>query len=192
MIVAALFVMRHRFSSWRLTALGGGKNANGDAENEGDSSNDKLTTESATKEEVDAVIVVPATAVTENECLTSVENKQAIAQIESVTTAAAPISSATNVEEVAKSIEEAVACSETPLLTTETVVETPVVAEAEAVILAETPIEPQVSSSSLIANVLNDLSESVVSKLASTGKSPAKCTVSDDPEKQPLNGPDQQ
>jgi hypothetical protein len=179
-IIAALFVMRHRFNSWRLT---GGNKSSVDAENEGDSSNEKLTTEAQTAAETTEQAVV----VTENECITSVENKQAIAQIESVSV---PVASEANTEQVAKNIEEAVACTETPLLTTVETVQEPAttVTTTETVVEAAPVVTEQVSSTSLIANVLSELSESVVSKLA-TSKSPVK---SDDPEKQPLNEPEQQ
>jgi hypothetical protein len=193
-IIAALFVMRHRFNSWKLT--GGNKSTGGD-DAEGDCSNEKLTggADGHNMAENEPATVVVST---ENECaLTSVENTQAMAQIES--SSAAPVVSSANVAEVAKNIEEAVACSETPLLTTTTevvtepvTVVTPATEPATAVESIATPAvltEQVTSSSSLIANVLSDLSESVVCKLASTNKSPVK---SDDPEKQPLNEPESQ
>ena len=141
-----------------------------DAENnEAASSSDALTGQVESNVQPVAELV-PATVLTEsvNECLTSVENKHAaFDQID-----------AAKQEQVTKQIEEAVACSETPLLTA--TAETVACADAVPSQVAASPavVTEQVSSTSLIVNVLNELSESVVCKLAAKD---------DDPEKQPLN-----
>lgn len=109
-------------------------------------------------QEVNENAVAPAAA----DALTSVENKQAIEQIESgkgeaeEANAETPLLAAENQQTVAAAAVE----------TTATVVEEAAKKSGE--------VTEQVSSSSLIANVLNDLSESVVAKLS---KSPAKSST---------------
>jgi len=171
-IVAALFVMRQRFSFWRNMANsnGAGSETKTDAENNG-SSGAQLEAEKGVATATDSVDGQQVAIVneSESEALTSVENKLAVVKIEAV-----PVVEVT---------------SETPLLTkaseniAEAVVDATVVTNEVVAPATNAAIPEQTSSTSLIANVLNELSESVVAKLA-TSKSPVK---SDDPEKQPLN-----
>lgn len=152
LIAGALFVMRKHFNFLKLGGSGVTTGTEEKAE-EGSanepvtsSSNDQLTKPAV--QEVNENAAAPVAA----ENLTSVENKQAIEQIESGKSEA----------------EEANA--ETPLLSGENQ-QAVVESVAEEVKKSGETVTEQVSSTSLIANVLNDLSESVVAKLS---KSPAK------------------
>lgn len=178
LIVAALFVMRRRFDFLRLN--GSGKQAS-DVENVEGGADEKLVADAAQAVDTVDAVVKPAevvvsevaetakvgeentAAVVASENLTSVENTQAVVQVDANVVEPAVVN---KVEEVAAVVEPVV----------ESVVPAPVVAATPAV------VTEQVSSTSLIANVLSDLSESVVSKLT---KPVVESEV--DPEKQPLN-----
>lgn len=156
LIAGALFVMRKHFNFLKLGGSGVTTGAEEKAE-EGSGANEPVSSSSNDQLTKPAVQDVNENAAPVAENLTSVENKQAIEQIESGKSEA----------------EEANA--ETPLLAGESqnqqaVVETAAVEEVKK----SGEVTEQVSSTSLIANVLNDLSESVVAKLS---KSPAKSST---------------
>lgn len=174
-IISALFVMRRRFSIWRLNAStklndkdsgnGGetGSNESVDGDNvekkcvEADAVEGERVTEQCTETQQDVVVSPTQEG-------TNVESTEPIKPADAVTGNVS--------EEVAKAVDSVDGVA-------------PTVVESAATVPAVT------SSSSLIVNVLNELSESVASKLASTAKSPSKSNLSD-PEKQPLNEEQQQ
>lgn len=162
-IIAALFVMRRRFNFWRLDNGENGKNDTVDVETNSSENNEVAEKSEAQEQKV----------VSENENLLTVENTQAISQLEN-----------NNVVIGENANEQVKTTTETTTIITTTTVVTGTVENSENVTVAEqkTVLPEQTSSTSLIANVLNDLSESVVARLAA--RSPTK---SDDSEKQPLN-----
>lgn len=167
-ILTALFVMRRRFTIWRLNGSKSNSNgcndgANGVLTNNTSSSDEEAKCEAINEKDSNAIQVPEnnTNTNTEENQLTSVENKEAMEKI-------------TSQEEqtTEQPVQEAQATSEPQQATT-----------------TNTNLNEQNSSSSLIVNVLNELSESVASKLAT--KSPAKSSSNlntvVDPEKQPLN-----
>ena len=131
-VVTALFVMRRRFTIWRL---------NGSKSNEcSDGANGVLTNASSENGSVNKCEgVVEAKTETVDETKTEVDNEETVEQ---------------KVEQV----------------------------KTETQNLPE-----QTSATSLIVNVLNELSESVACKLANTPSKSTNNLINQDPEKQPLN-----
>jgi flagellar basal body-associated protein FliL len=176
-IISAIFIMKRRFSSWRINSSKAGAETGEDAEN-----GDAKCTEVNEKE---AEVKKEATVETTNEQapVETVEAKQ-----DAVVSAEAPVvaevvekTQELTTQVVVEQVEQPQASpsSESPLIEEQPQAQT-VVAEQPAVVV-EAGVEPAVvnantqSSTSLIANVLSELSESVASKLQT------------DPEKQPLN-----
>ena len=173
-IISAIFIMKRRFSSWRINSSKAGAETNEDAEN-GDAKctevNEKEATVETTNEQTPAE---------------TVEAKQD-AVVSGETPAVAEVvekSQELTTQVVVEQVEQPQASpsSESPLIEEQSQAQTVVVAEQNTVVAIETGVEPAVvvnantqSSTSLIANVLSELSESVASKLQT------------DPEKQPLN-----
>jgi hypothetical protein len=175
-IISALFVMRRRFSIWRLNAST--KLNDKDSGNGGETgSNESVDGDNVEKKCVEDVAVegerVTEQCTTEKQPDTIVSSTQESTNVESnEPTKPVEVVNGNVSEEIAKAVDSVDAVA-------------PTVVESAATVPAVT------SSSSLIVNVLNELSESVASKLASTAKSPSKSNLSD-PEKQPLNEEQQQ
>lgn len=180
-IVVSLFVMRRRFSTWRLN---GSKSSPNDAENGGLTENK----EEAAGDTVDAAIVIDKKTVVE-------EVKDEKLESEKVSDELKPTTVDTTNQTVEEKTGQVSPSSNSPLINDTEATES---VETAAVKLTETettekteeplkkdesskpPIEQVTSSSSLIVNVLNELSESVACKLAGDVSAPV------DPEKEPL------
>ena len=173
-IISAIFIMKRRFSSWRINSSKAGAETGEDAEN-----GDAKCTEVNEKE---AEVKKEATVETTNEQAPAetVEAKQD-AVVSGETPVVAELVEKTQeltAQVVVEQVEQPQASpsSESPLID-----EQPQTVVAEPAVVVEAGVEPAVvntntqSSTSLIANVLSELSESVASKLQT------------DPEKQPLN-----
>jgi hypothetical protein len=160
-IIGALFVMRRRFDLWR--GMGGNKSLNNEKTIDDGETGELKTDEQQQQSGENVVSNVNEQENGMPDNLTSIDNKQAVVQVE-----ANSENAQVNVE---KPGEENMVQKQAPVSVTEQ--------QTENV----DQISKQKSSTSVIANVLNELSESVVAKL-STSKSPVK---SEDPEKQPLN-----
>ena len=172
--------MKRRFSSWRINSSKAGAETGEDAEN-----GDAKCTEVNEKE---AEVKKEATVETTNEQTPAetVEAKQD-AVVSGETPAVAEVvekSQELTTQVVVEQVEQPQASpsSESPLIEEQPQAQTVAVAEQNTVVAIEAGVEPAVvlnantqSSTSLIANVLSELSESVASKLQT------------DPEKQPLN-----
>lgn len=224
LILTALFVMRRRFSIWRLNGARSNDSANcndgangvltngSESGSISDSSNSKCVAievdETGNKKNTDAVDQIDG-------CLmNSVENKQAMQAIENQTSAEPnstieDCAAGTGTEKISQGSPSSVS----PLIdtnkdqemitpTADTNATNVVAAQDAAIVVAagenkvmdkekeegemdEKVSQPQQSSSSLIVNVLSELSESVASKLIAA-KSPSKSALND-PEKEPLN-----
>lgn len=172
-IVTALFVMRRRFSTWRL---------NGSKSSPDDNPEQGGLTEKDTKDEVKTETVVQKTSEVEGEVKeekakdtvevtveTTVDTNQGEAKEgQASPSSASPLINADEVKTEEKTNEPAA-----------TEVKSEEVTKSTEETKPEVPAKEQVtSSSSLIVNVLNELSESVACKLAGE--------VSADPEKEPL------
>jgi len=203
-ILTALFVMKRRFSILRINGSKGNDCSN-------DGANGMLTTGSGSssetgsthekcieinekeKEALATAVNVVETKAIENEALeknelVSVENTQAVLPVADTCQEAILVDLA-NKEVVQEKEEEEVkvVSQSVEIVAVPSVVDvdgelknTVVESTVEAALV---PSATVTSSSSLIANVLNELSESVVSKLQGT--------INEDPEKQPLNNADQ-
>lgn len=144
-IVTALFVMRRRFSTWRLTT-----NDTKEVDAETGTKDETKEAEKGVKSEEAATAVKTET---ETAAPTIDTNQEGDEQKQ-----ASPSSNAPLIAESAEAVPEA---------KTETVVETKTEeAETKADEAPVKPTEQVTSSSSLIVNVLNELSESVACKLA--------------------------
>lgn len=180
-IVVSLFVMRRRFSTWRLN--GSKSSPDNDAENGGLTENKEDT----------AADTVDGAVVTEKKTAAE-EVKTNESESEKVSDELKPTTVDTTNQDVEEKTGQASPSSNSPLINdSETVesTETPVAkTETETPEKTEEPIkneesskpaiEQVTSSSSLIVNVLNELSESVACKLA------GDVTAAVDPEKEPL------
>jgi len=174
-IISAVFIMKRRFSIWRLNGDGSDSKATGTEEIK-ESSDNKDTTEVKCEEvnEKDPEVAKQVALAAEQPVSVSVENAQTEQTIENKT------------EEIAQ---QASPSSSSPLIekTEETEQVTPQPTQQQS----EPELKEQVtSSSSLIVNVLNELSESVACKLASAHSPAAKSTHSntvETTESQPLN-----
>lgn len=175
-IISAIFIMKRRFSSWRINSSKAGAETGEDAEN-----GDAKCTEVNEKE---AEAKKEATVETTNEQapVETLEAKQD-AVVSGETPVVAEVVEKTQeltTQVVVEQVEQPQASpsSESPLIEEQPQPQTVV---AEPAVVAEAGVEPAAantntqSSTSLIANVLSELSESVASKLQT------------DPEKQPLN-----
>jgi len=154
--------MRRRFDLWR--GMGGNKSLNNEKTID-DGETGELRTDKQQQQQSGENVVSNVNEQEDGmpENLTSIDNKQAVVQVELNTE---------NVQVIIEKPNEVnMVQQQAPVSVTEQ--------QTESV----DQIARQKSSTSVIANVLNELSESVVAKL-STSKSPVK---SDDPEKQPLN-----
>jgi len=227
-ILTALFVMRRRFSIWRLNGAraNGSSNCNDGAngvltngsessENGSQFDNKCITTEvnekekqceMDNKEKYSNESLQSETLANDNKvsasCLNSVENKQAIMsindQLEDAVKKCDDDNKKDKKEEEKKdeikqeNVEPSSPSSVSPLIETTSEKEIKTITTNDKCKEEDKSnsenLKQETSSSSLIVNVLNELSESVASKLASTAKSPSKSALnSNDPEKQPLN-----
>lgn len=194
-ILTALFVMKRRFSILRINGSKGNDcsndGANGMLTNGGSSSGSSSETASTHEKcieinEKEKEALTSAVADTKNE-LVSVENPQAELPTPAATQDAVLVDLATTKEAEPEKKEAVVVEVESKpveiVVAAEVVAAEGAVVEPVPAVVVEATTTVVTSSSSLIANVLNELSESVVSKLQGT--------VSEDPEKQPLNNADQ-
>lgn len=193
-VLTALFVMRRRFTIWRLN--GSKSNSNGC----NDGAHGVLTNTSSSENgseinEKDPNLLKNTETVqvqeNQNESLiTSVENKEAMLQLNQNQIPTSEAGHANEAVEINKNelevVKEGEKVAQTIGLEMNQDQEQQQVNNANS--NAHHTLTEQSSSTSLIVNVLNELSESVASKLAS--KSPGKSTSNlntVDPEKQPLN-----
>lgn len=175
-IISAIFIMKRRFSSWRINS-----SKTGEATAEDVETGDAKCTE--VNEKCEAKV---ETANEQTEKVETSDEKGEIKQ-EVVVSTETPVEKTEVIVEQVANVEQSQASpsSESPLIEEQpqqTVAAEPVAIVAEA---AEPTVEAVAnpnsqSSTSLIANVLNELSESVACKLQ-TSKDET------DPEKQPLN-----
>ena len=181
-ILTALFVMRRRFSIWRLN---GGKSGGCDLEGGVEALDAKNVDEKKEVLEDEKAKEVSSS------CLNSVENKQAIVTV-NVDNGHSNEAADLNKQELTGQSEEnkpqASPSSSSPLIeqndeSSKLINDMQMINSAEQ---NQTEATTTTSSSSLIVNVLNELSESVASKLASKSPSVSKLAKSD-PETQPFN-----
>lgn len=175
-ILTALFIMRRRFSIWRLN--NSKLNLNGDSPN-GTSSNEesKHDDEESGKKEGAAATGGEQPVLNESNCLTTVENKQSIMDTVAPATEP-PTTTEDNQCHLNQAAEE----------TNQTESAAPVEDEPQQRTDSLAEQQQHISStSSLIVNVLNELSESVAAKLAAKSPTTRSTHSTNDPEKQPLN-----